>query len=108
MGDIGKKINDFFSGLMPKDDEPAAPPAGWLKRQAFGTVHPLSTPSSGQPPSAAQPRQCVLCRRSRRSQRVRPASGSLRQPSTAPHPDDRPAAPAEDAPEGEPAPAEEA
>ena len=24
--DIGKKIGDFFSGLMPKEEEPAPPP----------------------------------------------------------------------------------
>jgi hypothetical protein len=25
-GDVGKKIGDFFSGLMPKDEEPAPAP----------------------------------------------------------------------------------
>ena len=54
MGDIGKKISDFFSGLMPKD-EPAAPRAGWLKTAALsapsGPLHPMGH----VPPSPRHP-----------------------------------------------------
>ena len=35
MGDIGKKISDFFSGLMPKDEEPPTS-ARWSERLAYG------------------------------------------------------------------------
>ena len=57
MGDIGKKISDFFSGLMPKD-EPAAPRAGWLKNSGpFCAVRPFAShgpcPSLPPPPASA-------------------------------------------------------
>ena len=35
MGDIGKKISDFFSGLMPKDEEPPTS-ARWSERTSYG------------------------------------------------------------------------
>ena len=34
MGDIGKKISDFFSGLMPKDEEPPTS-VRWSERTSY-------------------------------------------------------------------------
>ena len=39
MGDIGKKISDFFSGLMPKEEEPPAC-ARWSERWTAVAVAP--------------------------------------------------------------------
>merc|ERR1719272_2839349 len=48
MGDIGKKISDFFSGLMPKDEEPptpAAPAEDARGHVALAHSHPPPHPS---------------------------------------------------------------
>eukprot|EP00964_Phaeocystis_antarctica_P088878 scaffold56579_cov54-Phaeocystis_antarctica.AAC.3 len=62
MGDIGKKISDFFSGLMPKDEEPptharwseqGGPPCGGGRgHPVAASLRPLSTTSTAKlPPS---------------------------------------------------------
>ena len=132
MGDIGKKISDFFSGLMPKDEEPptharwseqGGPPCGGGRgHPVAASLRPLSTTSTAtQPPSpplssgvlrvyldapvARQPRPL------RRAEGAMPGAqhDQIRQAAFSRLLfDDRPAAPAEDAPDGEPAPAEDA
>ena len=60
MGDIGKKISDFFSGLMPKDEEPptharwseqGGPPCGGGRgHPVAASLRPLSTTSTATQP----------------------------------------------------------
>ena len=53
MGDIGKKISDFFSGLMPKEEEPPAC-ARWSERWTpVAAVAP-----GGSPPGAPLRHPC--------------------------------------------------
>ena len=132
MGDIGKKISDFFSGLMPKDEEPptharwseqGGPPCGGGRgHPVAASLRPLSTTSTAKlPPSpplfSAVLRVCLDAPAARQPRPTPPRRGCHAGPQ---HDqirqaafsrllfDDRPAAPAEDAPDGEPTPAEDA
>lgn len=130
MGDIGKKISDFFSGLMPKDEEPptharwseqGGPPCGGGRgHPVAASLRPLSTTSTAKLPPSPPLSSGVLrvyldAPVARQPRPLRRAEGAMplglnktklgRQP---PFRNNRPAAPAEDAPDGEPAPAEDA
>ena len=134
MGDIGKKISDFFSGLMPKDEEPptharwseqGGPPCGGGRgHPVAASLRPLSTTSTATQPHSPPLSSGVLrvylddpvARQPRPLRRAEapclgPQHDQIRQAASRPSvsfPNNRPAAPAEDAPDGEPAPAEDA